>query len=72
MLEDEPLNRVDYIYTKNLEPVSSTVLKKYSHYSDHLPVLTEVKEPMSYYKEKYLKYKNKYTLSKERVFKVIQ
>jgi len=60
LLEDEPLNRVDYIYTKNLEPIKSIVLKKYSHYSDHLPVLTEIKDINLSYKQKYLKYKIKY------------
>jgi hypothetical protein len=64
LLEDEPLNRVDYIYTKNLEPVKSYVLKKYAHYSDHLPVLTEIKDIDSMYKQKYMKYKIKYTLLK--------
>jgi hypothetical protein len=38
----EPFNRVDYIYTKNLDIKDSAVLDKYRKLSDHLPVLTTV------------------------------
>jgi len=69
LFDDEPLNRVDYIYTKNLDIVSSSVLKEYAHFSDHLPVLTEVKLVDLKYENKYLKYKIKYTLLKNNLNK---
>ena len=38
----EPLNRVDYIYTKNVDIKDSAVLDEYRKLSDHLPVLTTI------------------------------
>ena len=65
LFDDEPLNRVDYIYTKNLDIVNSSILKEYAHFSDHLPLLTEVKLIDLKYGDKYLKYKIKYALLKK-------
>jgi hypothetical protein len=62
---NEPLNRVDYIYTKNLSIVDSYVLKEYVHYSDHLPVFTEV--DIIDYGLLYMKYKLKYYLLKNEL-----
>jgi hypothetical protein len=60
--KNEPLNRVDYIYTKNLKVLNSSLLKEYSHYSDHLPLSTEVEitDKKLNYGYKYMKYKLKY------------
>ena len=57
----EPSSRIDFIYTKNLDIVSSNVLKQYASYSDHLPLLTVVDFHKTInYRMKYMKYKIKY------------
>jgi hypothetical protein len=39
---NEPKNRIDFIYVKNMDVVDSKILKKYKDFSDHLPILSIV------------------------------